>query len=182
MIYYHYSYKRQKTMGTMKNILCINTGGTFNKYYNPTNGLLEVDKFSNTIKEITKKWLCEINVLDIIGKDSLDFDDNDRILLLKTIKSHSSFDKIIIIHGTDTMHLSAEVLAKATLPHTIVLTGAMVPFSIDPVEATANFASAIGYAISLDDHGVFIAMNGCFDNYKNVIKDRINNKFIYNIN
>lgn len=166
----------------MNNILCINTGGTFNKYYNPSNGLLEVDKTSNIIKDIAKKWLCEIDIIDIIGKDSLEFDDIDRTLLLETIKSQPSFAKIIVIHGTDTMHLSAEVLARAALPHTIVLTGAMVPFSVDPVEATANFASAAGYISSLENPGVYIAMNGCFGNYKNVIKDRINNKFIYNIN
>ena len=166
----------------MNNILCINTGGTFNKYYNSSNGSLEVDKTSKTIKEIMKKWLCDIDIVDIIGKDSLEFDDNDRTLLLETIKSQSCFAKIIVIHGTDTMHLSAEVLANASLSNTIVFTGAMVPFSIDPVEAAANFASAAGYISSLENPGVYIAMNGCFGNYKNVIKDRINNKFIYNIN
>lgn len=166
----------------MNNIICINTGGTFNKYYNPSNGLLEVDKTSHAIQDITKKWLCESNVVDIIGKDSLEFDDNDRILLLETIRSQSSSAKIIVIHGTDTLHQSAEVLAKAALPQTIVFTGAMVPFSIDPIEAAANFASAAGYISSLENAGVYIAMNGCFGNYKNVIKDRINNKFIYNIN
>ncbi len=166
----------------MNNILCINTGGTFNKYYNPSNGLLEVDKTSRAIKSITKKWLCEIDIIDIIGKDSLEFDDIDRTLLLETIRSQPDLAKIIVIHGTDTMHLSAEVLAKASLPHTIVFTGAMVPFSIEPVEAAANFASAAGYISSLENPGVYIAMNGCFVNYKNIIKDRINNKFIYNIN
>ncbi|MDD3775118.1 MAG: asparaginase domain-containing protein [Sulfurovaceae bacterium] len=166
----------------MNNILCINTGGTFNKYYNPSNGLLEVDKTSRAIKSITKKWLCEIDIIDIIGKDSLEFDDIDRTLLLETIRSQPDLAKIIVIHGTDTMHLSAEVLAKASLPHTIVFTGAMVPFSIEPVEAAANFASAAGYISSLENPGVYIAMNGCFGNYKNIIKDRINNKFIYNIN
>ncbi|MDD5406068.1 MAG: asparaginase domain-containing protein [Sulfurovaceae bacterium] len=166
----------------MKNILCINTGGTFNKYYNPANGLLEIETTSKTIKEITDKWLCKINTINIIGKDSLEFNDDDRTLLLDTIKSQSSSTKIIVVHGTDTMHMSAEILAKSDLPHMIVLTGAMVPFSIDPVEATANFASAVGYVQFLNTSGVFIAMNGCFGNYKNVIKDRKNNKFIYRIN
>ena len=64
------------------------------------------------------------------------------------------------------MHLSAEVLAKSNIDKTIVFTGAMVPFSIDPIEAAANLASAVGYATALDNFGVFIAMNGCFGNYK----------------
>lgn len=166
----------------MKNILCINTGGTFNKYYNPLNGQLEIEKSSKAIHEITKKWLYDIEVINIIGKDSLDFDDNDRILLIKTIESQTNFEKIIIIHGTDTMHLSAEILAKSSINKTIVFTGAMVPFSIDPIEASANFAASVGYVTTLDTFGVFIAMNGCFENYKNVIKDKKNGKFVYNTN
>jgi L-asparaginase len=80
--------------------------------------------------------------------------------------------KVLIVHGTDTMHLTAEYLADAELEKSIVLTGAMVPYSIDPVEASANFAFACGYLQNLETEGVFIAMNGVAGGYEAVIKDR----------
>jgi len=53
----------------------------------------------------------------------------------------------------------------------------MVPYSIDPTEATANLASAYGYLTSLEKRGVFIAMNGVLDFYEKVTKNRKLGKF-----
>lgn len=161
----------------MRKILIINTGGTFNKRYDPLNGTLFVDTASKALEEIASKWLCQLEILTIISKDSLEITNQDRLELLATI-SRSSYRHIIIIHGTDTMHLTAEYLADGELEKTIVLTGAMVPYSIDPVEATANFCSAYGYLNASEKEGVFIAMNGVIDAYDKVKKDRIKGKFI----
>lgn len=162
----------------MKNILIINTGGTFNKVYNRVNGKLDIDTSSKSIIEIMNKWLCLFDFIDIIGKDSLDFVDSDRELLLATVQQNESlYRKIIIIHGTDTMHISSDYLAKANLNVVIVFTGAMVPYSIDPVESTANLCSAIGYATSIDEAEIYIAMNGNFGNHKSITKDRLNGRF-----
>ncbi len=76
------------------------------------------------------------------------------------------------------MELTAENLADADLEKKIIITGAMVPYSIDPVEATANLASAFGYLQTLNNSGVFIAMNGVFGSYKNIKKNRKEGKFI----
>jgi L-asparaginase len=54
----------------------------------------------------------------------------------------------------------------------------MVPYSIDPTEATANLASAYGYMNCVKKEGIYIAMNGVMDTYKRVKKDRIQGKFI----
>ena len=160
----------------MTKTLIINTGGTFNKIYNPKNGLLEVDKNFVAIQNIASKWLCQFEILNIIGKDSLEITNHDRLELLSTIHQ-SNYHDIIIIHGTDTMDITAEYLADAELEKTIILTGSMVPYSIDPVEATANLASAYGYIKALEKRGVYIAMNGVMDSYEKVRKNRKEGRF-----
>ncbi len=161
----------------MNKILLISTGGTFNKVYDPVSGELIIDKTSTAVKEIASRWLCEFEVVNIIGKDSLEMSNHDRLELLAMI-SQSEYKKIIIIHGTDTMTLTAEYLADSELDKQLILTGAMVPYSIDPVEATANLAAAFGYLQTLDNNGVYIVMNGIFGSYKKVRKDRQKSKFI----
>ncbi len=161
----------------MNKILLISTGGTFNKIYNPLKGTLPVDNTSRALTEIASKWLCEFEIINIIGKDSLEINSQDRLELLATI-NQSECESIIVIHGTDTMELTAENLADADLEKKIIITGAMVPYSIDPVEATANLASAFGYLQTLNNSGVFIAMNGVFGSYKNIKKNRKEGKFI----
>jgi len=160
----------------MKKILIISTGGTFNKVYDPINGEFSIDEASHALEQIASKWLCEFNIVNIIGKDSLDMTNHDRLELLATI-SHSDHHHILIVHGTDTMDVTAEYLDDADLEKCIVLTGAMVPYSIDPVEATANLASAYGYINALEQEGVFIAMNGVMGPYEKVKKDRTKGRF-----
>ena len=162
----------------MPNILIINTGGTFNKNYDPLNGTLFVDTTSKALENIASKWLCEFEIINIIGKDSLDITTHDRMELLVTI-SHTHHEHIIIIHGTDTMSLTAEYLDDGELEKSIVLTGAMVPYNIDSVEATANLCSAYGYLNALKQEGVYIAMNGVIGEHTQIKKDRTQGKFIY---
>ena len=159
----------------MNSILILSTGGTFNKIYNPLNGKLEIDKSNIALKCIEKKWLTKLNYNSIIHKDSLDFTDEDRELLANYIGS-CNYNKIVVIHGTDTIDLSSKVIDSKNLSKSIVFTGAMVPFSIDPIEATANLALAIGFCKNADV-GTYIAMNGVVSNYDNVIKNRDIGKF-----
>ena len=160
----------------MKKILIISTGGTFNKIYDPIKGEFIIDVESQALNEIAAKWLYEFNIVNIIGKDSLDMTNHDRLELLATI-SQSEYHHILIVHGTDTMEVTAEYLTDAELEKCIVLTGSMVPYSVDPVEATANLCSAYGYMNALDREGVFIAMNGVMGTYEHIKKDRIKGKF-----
>ena len=80
--------------------------------------------------------------------------------------------------GTDTMDLSAQAVASMNAGKTVVFTGAMVPFSIDPVEATANLAMAIGYARNADE-GVHIVIQGVAGRHERVRKNRELGKFEY---
>ncbi len=156
----------------MEEILIINTGGTFNKRYNPIKGELEVSKDSISVEKILKNFFnLEYKILNIIHKDSLDMLEGDREEIVRVIHKHSSH-KVLIIHGTDTMGKTASYLHSRIKDKFIVLTGAMVPFSIDPLEANSNFSMAIGYLLNERKEGVFISMHGLVSFYKNIFKDR----------
>jgi len=163
----------------MQKITIINTGGTFNKRYNPSSGELIVDKTSSALKDITQKWLHSFDeIINTVGKDSLDMLESDRAKIVETIKKAKNH-KIIIIHGTDTMDITAHYLHDANIDKEIILTGAMIPYSIDPVEATANLASAFGYIKAIEKSGIYISMNGVIGEYKSIVKNRELGRFEY---
>lgn len=163
---------------TKSKITVINTGGTFNKRYNPLFGELEVPKDSLALDEIISYcYNIDFDVLNIISKDSLDMNDYDRELIVKTIKDCKN-QNIIIVHGTDTMDLTAKYLDEKIKDKTIVLTGAMLPISINKVEATLNFSQAIGFLNSNCESGIYISMHGSVKNYKKLVKNRELGKFL----
>jgi len=155
----------------MKKILIINTGGTFNKVYNPLTGNLDIEPTGKAINEIAKAWLTELKVINIIGKDSLDMTNSDRELIVTSIQQASE-KNIIIVHGTDTMDKTANFIANAKLNKKVVLTGAMIPYSINPIEATSNLCSSYGFLYGLEKKGVFISMNNVIKGYKRVVKNK----------
>jgi L-asparaginase len=161
----------------MKKLLILSTGGTFNKRYDPLTGELFVDPDAAALHTIIARWLTDFRIQTLIGKDSLEMDDADRQTLLESIRAADE-SSIIVVHGTDTMEQSADTVAHALLGKQVVFTGAMVPFDVDPVEATANLASAIGWAQGHETQGVWIAMNGCFGPYADVTKDRSKGRFV----
>ena len=163
---------------TKSKITVINTGGTFNKRYNPILGELEVPKDSIALDEIISYcYNIDFEVLNIISKDSLEMNDDDRELIVKTIKNCKN-QNIIIVHGTDTMDLTAKYLDEKIKDKTIVLTGAMLPISINKVEATLNFSQAIGFLNSNCENGIYISMHGSVKNYKKLVKNRELGKFL----
>ena len=163
---------------TKSKITVINTGGTFNKRYNPLTGELEVPKDSLALDEIISYcYNIDFDVLNVISKDSLDMSDADREFIVKTIKNCKN-ENIIIVHGTDTMDLTASFIDENIKDKTIVLTGAMLPISINKIEATLNFASAIGFLNANIKNGIYISMHGSVKNYKKLIKNRELGKFL----
>jgi len=155
----------------MKKILIINTGGTFNKIYNPLTGNLEIEPKGEALKSMAKAWLTSFKINNIIGKDSLDMNNEDREVILQTIQNAKE-KNIIIVHGTDTMDKTAEYINEAKLKKKVILTGAMVPYAINPIESTSNLSSAYGFLQANKKFGVFISMNGIIKDYKRVIKNK----------
>ena len=159
-------------------ITVINTGGTFNKRYNPLSGELDVPKDSLALDEIISYcYNIDFDVLNIISKDSLEMNDDDRELIVRTIKNCKN-QNIIIVHGTDTMDLTTKYLDEKIKDKTIVLTGAMLPISINKVEATLNFSQAIGFLNANIENGIYISMHGSVKNYKKLVKNRELGKFL----
>ena len=159
-------------------ITIINTGGTFNKRYNPLTGVLEVPSDNIALdKIISSCHNVEFEIHNIISKDSLDMDDNDRQMIVETVNETKN-ENIIIIHGTDTVHLTSAFLKKKVLNKKIIFTGAMMPMSIDEVEATMNFSLCLGFLSANDDNGIYLAMHGVVVDASKLVKDRSKGQFL----
>ncbi len=153
-------------------IRIIITGGTFDKGYDELKGELT---FKNThLPEILEQVRCtqpielEINQL----KDSLDMADEDRLSIGKSC-ALSPETMIVITHGTDTMDKTAQFLdgMDELKGKTIVMTGAMVPYSFKHSDAMFNLGASI-MAVQLVGPGVFVCMNGRVFSGNRVFKDR----------
>ena len=154
-------------------MLILNSGGTFNKVYNSLNGELEVPYNNGAIEEILSSVDSPYELAGVIYKDSLDMTMEDRKTLANIIL-HSTERVFIIVHGTDTMHLSAEFLSEIFEDRIIVFVGSMRPFSIDKVEASLNLGMAIGFATAQSNNGVYICMSGFVKPWQELVK---NHKF-----
>ncbi len=154
----------------------MNTGGTFNKRYNPISGELEVPFDNVAVEEIVKHFAYEVDIAGVIYKDSLEMDRIDRDQLT-AIMSADDEDIFVVVHGTDTMDVTAEQLAEYLPDRVIVLVGAMVPYSIDKSEASLNLGMALGFAATRPANGVYICMSGIIAPYDRIRKNRAEGRF-----
>jgi L-asparaginase len=156
-------------------IKIISTGGTFNKVYNESNGLFDIDENGLAAKEIialTRDNLeCEFE--EIIHKDSNFFTDEDRGALAANVLGSES-ENIIIIHGTDTMSVSAEYMDRQAkvLTKRVVFVGSMKPYNVQKDEPIFNLAVAVGFLNAMPAHSIYIAMHGLVMPYANIKKDK----------
>ena len=157
-------------------MLILNSGGTFNKRYNEISGELEVPYDNYAIEKILDSLEVKYDLAGVVYKDSLDMDMEDRKMLVRIIME-SKDDTFIIVHGTDTMHITAEFLDEIFDDRKIVLTGAMKPFEIDNIEATLNLGIAFGFLSGDVKNGVYICMSGFVKEYKNIVKNKELGKF-----
>jgi L-asparaginase len=157
------------------NLRIIATGGTFDKLYDPLTGNLVFGK-SVLPEAIAQARLAEPPAFEgLMAIDSLDMDDSHRQQVLQACE-RSPEERIVIVHGTDTMRETAEVLGRAALPKTIVLTGAMVPCRVDASDALFNLGFACA-AAQLGSPGVWIAMQGKLFPWHDVRKNRTAGRF-----
>jgi L-asparaginase len=163
----------------MKNNLhVIATGGTFDKAYDPIEGRLTFSDshLAEALERCRLNFKPTLTTLPLL--DSLDMDDDDRQLILANCAA-SDAQSIVVIHGTDTMPETARMLgtnlAKLSGKR-IVLTGAMIPYSVANSDALFNLGYAIGCARSLNA-GVYIAMNGEQFEWDKVQKNKTMGRF-----
>lgn len=146
------------------------TGGTFDKHYDAIRGELT---FKNShLPEVIANARISVPVQFEIDQliDSLHMQDVNRTSVLEACV-RASEERIVITHGTDTMALTAELIGKAGLAKTVVLTGAMVPYMIQDSDALFNLGAAFSAAQILP-HGVYISMSGKIFPWDHVRKNR----------
>ncbi len=108
-------------------------------------------------------------------KDSLEMTEADRAQILEACRSAPE-ERIVITHGTDTMELTARTVGAAGLSKTIVLTGAMVPYTFGSSDGQFNLGSALAFAQALA-LGTDVAMNGRCLRWDDVRKNRSSGVF-----
>ena len=153
-----------------KQIRIIVTGGTFDKEYNELNGELF---FKDThVKNMLKsgRSRLELNIRTLMMIDSCEMTDEDRYIIAKNCEKADE-NRIIITHGTDTMVETAKILAEKISDKTIILTGAMIPYTFGSSDGLFNLGSAIAFVQTLPK-GVYIAMNGRYFKWDNVKKNK----------
>jgi L-asparaginase len=137
------------------------TGGTFDKEYNELTGELFFQK--THAADMLKLGRCRLDVAveTLMMIDSLQMTDADRELVVERCAGAAA-NRIVITHGTDTMELTAAALGRRITAKTIVLTGAMVPYTFGSSDGLFNLGTALAFVQTLEP-GVYVAMNGrCF--------------------
>jgi L-asparaginase len=147
------------TLTPVKPLVFLRCGGTFEKTYNVTQGALNFDDAN------LERWVeqCRIapkaRIETVMLMDSLEMHDEHRQQLADTI-AHTKEERIIVIHGTDTMVESALFMAPFQQSNqVIVFTGAMIPAASHGSDALFNLGLATA-AVQLLPAGIYIAMSG----------------------
>jgi len=153
----------------------ITTGGTIEKTYDEMDGSLS--NRGSHLREMLKRLrlpFTQIHHQDLLWKDSLEMTEIDREKIYLAVRKFVP-DKVpvLILHGTDTMEITAQYLYDRLMPVSIpiILTGAMKPFGFEDSDALQNFTEAL-YAASLVAPGIYISMHGALHPMPGVRKNR----------
>ena len=156
-------------MNDMSKIIILVTGGTFDKDYNEITGKLFFSE--SHIREMLNLGRCklQVNIKNIMLKDSLDMKEIDRKLILDACMQ-TNVNKIVITHGTDTMTETAKLLSENIQNKTIVFTGAMIPYKFGTSDGLFNLGSALT-SVQILGRGIYIAINGNIFEWNKVKKN-----------
>jgi L-asparaginase len=144
----------------MKPLRILVTGGTIDKVHDPASeGLAFARDGATHIPEMLRIGRCDFPVVELLFlKDSLYFDDADREAIARAALTAPE-QALVITHGTGTMGETARFLAPRIEDKTVVLTGAMRPFSLYASDGEFNLGGAVIAAQTLPA-GVWGVMNG----------------------
>ena len=156
-------------------IAIVTTGGTIAKTYDESDGSLKNRRpVIETLVQALRLPDLDIDAHDLMQKDSLELTDADRKRILAAVRELAmQRDAILVIHGTDTLELTGELLCEA-LPEPavpILLTGAMRPYEFRDSDAQQNVTEAL-LAARLVPPGVYAVMHGRVLRFPGVTKDR----------
>jgi L-asparaginase len=154
----------------MQPIRILVTGGTFDKEYNELTGELFFQRTHTSDMLRLGRCLLKVEIETLMMIDSLHMTDAGRRLILERCRAVPE-NRIVITHGTDTMPETAAVLGPGLNGKTVVLTGAMVPYTFGSSDGLFNLGTALAFVQTLPE-GVYVAMNGrCFP-WHSVRKDK----------
>lgn len=170
----------------MRHITLITTGGTIEKTYDEQAGVL-VNRGSIVRRMLGRLRLedSRITILDLLSKDSLHMTDDDRLRILDAVRfAEKDTDGIVILHGTDTLCVTGDLLAaNIAAPRVpVILTGAMRPYEMKRSDALQNLTEAIfaaggggstGLAV-----GIYCVAHGRALRFPGVKKDRTRGTFV----
>ncbi len=147
----------------IQKIFILTTGGTIEKTYDEMEGTLfnRETVIKNRIEQRIRLPYVQIDVKSIMAKDSLEMDDSDRRLIMRAVERFSSYGRpIVILHGTDTMQHTAELVQKelGSVRVPVIFTGAMKPLGFEDSDAMQNVVEAM-YAAQILQPGIFISFH-----------------------
>ena len=157
------------------NITILTTGGTIEKTYNERDGSLK--NYHTILPEmLTGLRLPDLDVSyeQVVFKDSLEMTEDDRQRILASTKQAiPQSDAIIILHGTDTLSETGELLNRelVDLKIPVILTGAMRPYKFRDTDALQNVTESL-LAARLVSPGVYVVMHNRVLRFPGVVKDR----------
>lgn len=168
----------------MKHITLITTGGTIEKTYDEQTGSL--DNRRSIVRRMLRRIRLEgtqVNIIELMSKDSLHMNDTDRARIVAAVRVAIECvpppTGVVILHGTDTLTLTGDLLAKelpnASVP--IVLTGAMRPYEMTRSDALQNLTESL-FAAGMLGSGVYCVAHGRALTFPGVVKDREHGTFV----
>jgi len=159
-----------------KQILVLTTGGTIEKSYSETDGSLRNRNSLLKQRLLSKMRLphTDIELIEVMAKDSLDMTDEDRQKILKMAEGHRRKGRpLVILHGTDTMEQTARLFydSESFPSETVVFTGAMKPLGFDDSDAMQNIVEALIVAQVLAP-GIYVSFHNRVFPLPRVTKDK----------
>jgi len=174
---------------TMREVTLITTGGTIEKTYDESTG--ELSNRHTIVRRMLEELRLEdtrISISEVMSKDSLEMSSADRHRIAEAVRlalgderprEDSSTHGVVILHGTDTLTDTGELLAREfpAPAAPIVLTGAMRPFEMKKSDALQNLTEAI-FATGCLTPGVYTVAHGRALAFPGVAKDRVRGTFV----
>ena len=166
----------------MLKVNLITTGGTIEKVYSEQTSTVEnwdnqIDRYLGRLRLPD----CDVRVVPVMNKDSLEMSDADRSAILGLIEQTlSECSAVVITHGTDTMVQTGRYLKQALpeLKVPIVLTGAMTPLGFEGSDGFQNLTESL-FAVRILGPGIYVVMHNQAFPIDHVRKDRETSRFVW---
>lgn len=162
-----------------RRVTLITTGGTIEKTYEEHTGtLVNQRSIVRTMLRRLRLERAEVNIVELMSKDSLHMTPADRDKIVAAVRTFSSIGEpgesvsVVVLHGTDTLTETGETILERLpdLRVPVVLTGAIRPFAMKRSDALQNLTEAI-LATSFLPPGVFCVAHGQVLPFPGVRKD-----------